>query len=225
MNPGILVLGLLVALGVVAVGAYFNKEARIKRALRKTPRSTIREVRDGEAVKLVGRLAYAMPAMTAPLTGRACALYEVRVKERRSHGKSSHWETVIHEVQHREFLLEDGTGKALVRAVAAEPRVAIVKDAHFRSGTFNDPTPELDAFLYERNRSSKGILFNKNMRYEEGVLEAGEEVAVLGVGRWEVDPDPGLGSVGGGYREMPRRLVIEERRDLPLHVSDDPSTL
>ena len=63
------------------------------------------------------------------------------------------------------------------------------------------------------------------MRYREGVLGAGETVAVVGTGRWERDPDESP-RAGAGYRdaEMPKRLVLQAPEDgSPLLLSDEPS--
>ena len=44
-----------------------------------------------------------------------------------------------------DFVLDDGTGRAIVEAEDAQ--VSVVMDAHFRSGAFNDATPQLESFL------------------------------------------------------------------------------
>ena len=66
--------------------------------------------------------------------------------------------------------------------------------------------------------------FNRTLRYREAVFEEGEEVAVLGRARWEMDPDPK--AEGSGYRGGAKRLVIEApETEGPLLASDDPNTL
>ncbi|HWN70768.1 MAG TPA: hypothetical protein VNM90_24170, partial [Haliangium sp.] len=89
--------------------------------------------------------------------------------------------------------------------------VALVKDAHFRSGLFQDATPALEQFLARHGRQSQGWLFNKNLRYREGVIEAGELVAVCGQGRREGAPAP--------------RLALVASPSMPLYVSDDMATM
>jgi len=65
-------------------------------------------------------------------------------------------------------------------------------------------------------------VFTKTLRFDEGVLEAGELVSVSGVGRWEIDPNPR--AAGAGYREAPKLLVFIGSAEAPLLVSDDPDT-
>jgi hypothetical protein len=215
-----LVLGGLVA-GLVWQH-FFNADARIKRALRGVARTAMRDVRDGAVGKVVGTLAYVGEPLVAPLTRRTCAYYLVLVEAWRSTGRSGYWAQIVREERRQDFALRDADGtRALVHI--ADARVSVVRDASFTSGTFKDPTPELEAFMSARGLTTRGWVFNKSIRYMEGVLEAGESIAVGGLARWEPDPDPG--ATGGAYREAPKRLVLAGSSQLPLLISDDASTL
>lgn len=199
---------------------YFSKAARTRRALRSTERTLVADAIEGTLVKIAGRVKFVGESMEAPLSGRPCAVWEVVIEENRSSGQSSHWKTIISDYEAQHFVVEDESGKALVKPVV--PQLALEQDARYRSGTFNDAPPELERFLSSRGHSSTGILgFNKSMRYREGVVEEGEQVAVYGVCRWEHDPAPTTG--GAGYRDAPRRLVIESPSESPLLISDAPS--
>lgn len=51
-----------------------------------------------------------------------------------------------------------------------------------RSGTFRNPPERLRRLLAQRyGRSTKGLLFNKTLHYDEWTLGDGAEVIVLGV--------------------------------------------
>lgn len=212
--------GVLVTLAVL--GVYFSQDARVKRALRKAPLHTTATFPDHTVATVQGTVSELDgPPLVSPLTGRACAYYEAIVEEYRSSGKRGSWYRIIHERQGQDFLLDDGHGTARVSMAGAA--VALVKDAHFRSGLFQDATPVLDEFLARHGRSSQGWLFNKSLRYREGVIEPGELVAVCGHGRREPDPDPR--AAAAGYRETPTRLHLSAAPNLPLYVSDDMSAL
>lgn len=220
-------IGFFMMLAIVAVAGasyllfhYFSKAARTRRALRSTERTLIVDAIEGTLVKISGRVKYAGEPMEAPLSGRTCAVWEVVVEEHRSSGRSSHWRSIISDYEAQHFIIEDESGKALVKPVV--PQLALEQDARYRSGTFMDAPPELERFLASRGHASTGVFgFNKSMRYREGVLEEGERVAVYGVCRWELDPDPSTGGVG--YRDTPRRLVIESPSESRLLISDDPN--
>ena len=85
--------------------------------------------------------------------------------------------------------------------------------------------PELEAFLADRGLTSQGFVFNKEMRFAEGVVESGETVAVVGIGSWERDSEEG--PVADGYRaaSSPRQLVMTNPPGEMLLLSDVPNTV
>jgi hypothetical protein len=81
--------------------------------------------------------------------------------------------------------VDDGTGAVALDLQAAE--LVLNPGTEFRSGFWNDTPPELERVLNDRyGRSSRGLLFNKGMRYAETLIEAGDELVVLG--SWDVAP-------------------------------------
>lgn len=219
MDFGALIPLALVALMGAGMGlaAYLSPAGRAKRAMRAARLRRISDVADGEVVKLRGRLRYLKPPVRAPITSRPCAAWHVVVVDANRRN-----DALVDEREWVEFLLEDDTGRAVVDAVS--PKFLIVLDAHLRSGLWEEPLGRARSFLEARGESTKGLFFNRELRYREGVLEEGEEVSVLGVGRWEPDPEPG--SAGArGYRGQALRLRVREAPDGRLLITDDPSLL
>ena len=200
---------------------YFSDEQRTKRAIRAAPSTAIAEAQAGKVAKLTGRVAYLTEPVRAPLSGRACAYYLVTVEEWQSNGKSGSWVTILRDPGGVDFLIEDGTGRAQV--VNQALKVVAVQDAKYSSGTFNDATPELEAYLAKHGKQSRGGIFNKGMRYLEAVFEAGETVAI--VGQIGFEHDPGAVPEGAGYRETPQRAVIAAPPGGYLLASDDPDVV
>jgi hypothetical protein len=225
--------GLLVAFGIVAVVAglgasawYFSEHARRIRELVSVDATRIADAKSGDIVRIVGVLRRAghdeVKLLRAPLTGRKCAHYDVRVLELVSHGKNTSWVERISEVASQPFIVEDPSGRALVETARFE--CAIIRDGNRRSGTFHDATPAMEEILARHGMVSTGVLgLNRSLRYEEGVLEPGERVTVMGRARWEDDPEATAGE-GGGYRTSARkqRLVIEAGTRA-VRASDDPA--
>ena len=60
---------------------------------------------------------------------------------------------------------------------------------------------------------------NKTLRYEEGVLEPNETIAVAGFGSWATTKDLGLNL------PVEKILVMETSDDGRLYISDHPSVL
>jgi hypothetical protein len=219
MTP-IVIGALFLAFGVMAIGLlyWFSEPAKIRRALRAAPMVRIADAKTGEVIRISGRIRAVGDMVRAPLSQRQCVFYDVTVEEARSRGKSGQWTQIVRETDGVDFLVEDRTGKALV--YAGGMKVVTVKDHERQSGTFNDATADLEAFLARHGKWSKGLVFNKNLRYREGVFEPGDRITVLGLARWEQDPDPT--SAGTGYRDVPKRLVVSPRKDGPVLASDEP---
>lgn len=220
-------LGITIGVVVFAVLAlvlflrwYYSPAQQARRALAAVRPAPLASFPDGVVGKVVGAVALTGDALRAPLSGRRCAHFDVHVEEYRSRGKSGSWITVIREVESCGFLLSDDSGVARVDVTGA--RVVTNMDTTRRSGTFHDATPELEAFLARHGRSSKGWIFNKRIRYREGVLEPGERVAVLGRLGTETDPSPT--TAGEGYRGAPTRRVLRAPPAGELLVSDEPGT-
>ncbi len=200
---------------------YFSEAARIRRALKGAQKKTIAEVAQGEVAKIVGRVRPVTDLLTAPLSGRRCVYFEATVEEYRSSGKSGRWVEIIRESEVSDFLVEDGTGRALVKT--SMMKALLHKDTELTSGFLNDASADLEAFLRRHGRESKGWVFNKSLRYKEGVFEPGETVSVLGQAKWEHDPDPT--EAGSGYRDVPKRLVMDgPENGAFLFASDEPDT-
>ncbi|HEX2573970.1 MAG TPA: DUF3592 domain-containing protein [Polyangia bacterium] len=207
----------LAGVGLI-LAVFFSKRARSLRALKKLPATSIRDAQVGQRVKIVGRLVHGENTLTAPLSGRSCACYCVTVRV--ESGKNSR--QILEEIRSTDFFVEDGSGKALVRLAGRGAQLLIMEDVHRRSGIFKDPTPELEALLARHGESSRGGLgiFNRALKYMEGVLEQGERVAVMGVAHLEPDPDP---NAAHGYRESASRLVLVPPGGGDLIVTDEPN--
>jgi len=103
------------------------------------------------------------------------------------------------------FVIDDGTGRAIIDPTGA--RVAVDIDMTTRSGTFDDATPVEEQFLIRHGLRASGWMFNRTLRYREGVIEVGGTHAVKGPGVPQPD-SAGLGKLGvfGGVREFPMRV-------------------
>lgn len=203
------VVAAVAAVTVVGVSFVFSSDARTRRALKKVPVTPIAGLQTGQLARIRGRIVAGGDLLAAPLSERTCVYYLATADQRRSSGNSSSWREVAREERYVDFQVADHTGAAWVRM--SVPRVAVVRDLHTRSGTFDDANALEEGFLQRHGlQSTSAVLgLNLGMRYVEGALEPGEEVTVLGLVRSEVIDGRSV-------------LVLDAPTDGPLMISDDP---
>ncbi|MBR8535498.1 hypothetical protein KDU71_08000 [Carboxylicivirga sediminis] len=210
----IFVVGFIV---VIVLASFFNKKALIKRKLKKAVLKHLSDFRDGDVAKVVGTVEITDEALVAPLSNRKCAYYHVLVEQKVSSGKSSHWKKLIEEEVAGKFVIRDGADYACIGR--GQLKSYIVQDRNFSSGFMNDASEQLEWYLNHKGYESENMLgFNKTLRYREGILEEGEEIAILGKGVWKSAQSLNLPEAYG------RVLEIAEDADIPVYLSDDPST-
>lgn len=205
--------------GAVAYQYYYNDRAIRRRMLRAAQRVSIADAPERKLIKIVGRLEFLDDPITAALSERPCAFYEATVEQSRG---DFGWQVLIREARGCRFVIRDGTGVAIVDPSYAH--AVTVHDKDTRSGYFRGATPPEEELLARHGHKSHGWLHEKELRYREGVLEEGEEVAVLGYGVRE----PAVGTVAedGGYREGPAmQLIMTGSARRPLLLSDEPDNM
>lgn len=213
--------GLIIAGIAILVGGglfalfWFSKKAVIKRALKKAPLMQISQFVGGESGRVTGRVAFLGQVIEAPLSKRKCSYYNVTIEEYRSNGKSGSWHVVLNEEKVGDIVLAQGSQYALIDKTAIKSY--LIPDANFKSGTFNNATPELEAFLQSRGMKSTGLIgLNKTLRYVEGVLEENETFTVSGVGNWSTVKQAGVNIPSSRY------LFITPGEKGVVYLTDDP---
>ncbi|MFZ6180769.1 GIDE domain-containing protein [Nannocystis pusilla] len=197
----------LAAAAIAGVGLSYalSTDARTRRALKKRPVTPIRGLREGELVRVRGRVLAGERVLEAPLSHRASVYYLATVDQETGR---NHWREVAREERYVEFAIDDGTGQ--IQVIMSVPRVAVVSDHHTRSGSFDDASEVEEAFLRRHGLKSTNLIgLNIAIRYDEGTIEPGEEVTAVGLVRAEI-------------RDGQRVLVLDAPDDGPLLLSDDP---
>lgn len=200
-----------IIIAIIWLSHRFSRKERTMRSLRTTEATPIGSVRDGEVVKIVGAVELESGPLTAPLTGRRCAWYVADVEEYEGSGESAGWKNTVNEERSQPFFVRDATGGALVSV--EEARAVLVSDRRGQVSLVDAPSAELKEFLARHGRHPAA-----GVKWSEGVIEAGEAVAVVGIGRWEGGP----AATGAPYRDRatPRLLRMTGTKEQPLLVSD-----
>lgn len=217
-----ILLGLVVLLS--AGGVLYQLVGRRTESYKPLP-VPIEKVSGGRVASIAGRVTKPQEPVVAPISGRRCVFYQVRVVRQ----LEDDGEEVICENHGTDFTVADESGEALIRMADAE--VVVDRAANVESGEFdaasaameallarhNETSTATEAMLAQHNPRTPGSSGNRRLRYIEGVVQEGDMVTVLGRGEWE--PDPSAKS-DASYREMGTRLVFSAVKNQRLVVSD-----
>lgn len=177
-----------VAVIVLSFVFYFSVKNRILRELIKSKAKSIVSVKENEYVKIIGKARHVGEPLIAPISGKQCIYYQTNVAT-----KGKHSRTLINETKTSDFFIESGGEMAIVKTDQPNSfrRIFLKRDTLKSSGYLNDASHRLEAYLKRHNHVSTNLLgFNKRIRYEEGIIELGEEVIVKGIGKWKSLSEP-----------------------------------
>ncbi|WP_346859294.1 hypothetical protein [uncultured Draconibacterium sp.] len=207
----------VVIVSIIIVKWFFSKKAIIKRKLKKTEKKRIVEFKAGDVAKIVGKVEFVDAALIAPLSKRECAYYYIHVEQKVSSGKSSYWKTLVKEELSCRFVIREEDSCAYIND--NNLKSYIVQDRNYSVGFMNDATENLEQYLHSRGHESEGFLgMNKTLRFNEGVLEKDEEIAVFGHGVWKDATQLKLPA------EYGRILEITSPPNDAVYLSDDTDT-
>jgi hypothetical protein len=129
--------------------------------------------------KMRGKVVAGDELLRSPLTRTRCVFFHFTVEELRRSGRNSYWHAIISDSQAVPCALVDKTGQATLSLEGAEALMTEGNRTH--SGTLQSPPPGLEEMLRKRyNFSTKGLVFNKRLRYSERVIEDGTRILVIG---------------------------------------------
>ena len=151
-----------------------------RRRILATPTAAIGSAAGG-LVELHGHVR-PLATLTAPYSGAPCVYYRFRLAERRGTGKRRRTVVLRHGEAREPFLVDDGSGLALVRPDGAT--LVLDRARHASSVTLRDATPELASFCARVGVDPTGLFgFNRALTLEESFLGVDDEVFVLGHAR------------------------------------------
>ncbi|TCP28249.1 E3 ubiquitin ligase [Tenacibaculum skagerrakense] len=184
----ILILIIPVFILIIFLAYYFDNKQVVVRTLKKLPSSGISGIRTNQLTKVTGKALHVEEPLVAPFSKRKCIFYRIKIEEKRHTGKSSHWATLVKDERFQPFFIERN-GEYVIVNPSRNPinyKAHLVIDKKTSSGFFKESTPEFEQLLKEYNVRSKGFLgFKKSIRYQEAIIEIGEEVTVAGIAKWK----------------------------------------
>lgn len=204
---------------------YFSRENRIARRFKKTKEHDISVCDDGRLNKVVGKVVYGREQLIAPLSGRTCTAYCVKVIQTTIGSQDAQEHTEILNDEHCvDFFIEKKGALAYIKSNPSE--LLLHQDANYHSEKLDDASSQrFDGYLNQFDLKSTGVLgFKKELEYREGILEEGEAVAVLGEGCWHNTGE--MKALPSGISELHDKIfVFSSSESSPLSISDDKNIL
>lgn len=193
--------------------AWLRPDRRVANALRSAERSLIAHAQPGVR-KLEGKARQRDALLTAPISGRRCLAYVLIVEEGRA---LVGWVPLLRELKAVSFLLQDGTGTAVIEPGEAF-ELALANTEEGASGGRRPHAPLVEHLRRIGLATESRLGFAKRLRFEEGALSPDGWVTVGGVLGFEPAPE----GERKGYRLPPQVLVMRGHADFPLLLSDEP---
>lgn len=211
MDPAILpTMGFVAA--AFAVVAFLARPTATQRALRRLTRSSIADAPPDRVVRIDGVVETTLPALTAPLSGRACAYWRVEIDVQ------SPSDPNIRIENGQEVRVRDASSVVVVDLAAARVQGGARFDVRGSTGGLGFYArripPRLDALLREHGIGDSD--FGRVVWGRELIVAAGDHVACAG--RVRRDTQEGAGE-SVPYRGEPSRLVLQPSSDHPVLVA------
>lgn len=196
------------ALAANRLRTYWNEWRAVSRLVLRLPQYRIADVPDGVPLRVRGHLELAEGArgLTAPLTGRECVAWRVRIEVRDKRiQRTKPWKELGVRERSRRAVLVDPTGRALLDGAT---KWELPFDAIGGAGHWKDLTaPQaagIRAILTKLDVETTHPGWDHDVRIQEAVCLPGEPVVVAAKGEWELDPR----ARAGAYREVGRALRL-----------------
>lgn len=176
---GFILLAVLIGLFV----HFFSAKQKVKRKLSKLHDQKINSLKNREFSRITGKAKSFKEPFIAPLSQRKCVFYKIKIEQENGDEEGSSWSTLVNRELFQEFYLEQDGEYAIIKLTQYPKNFLchLVVDKKTSSGTFNKPSPEFEALLNQHNIKSKGFFsLNKQLRYEEAIIEVNETITVAG---------------------------------------------
>lgn len=191
-------------------------DRRLRKLIDRTPRVSIGELAEDTLGRFAGRVRpLDKRLMEAPLSSRLCVYYDVSVDALSETGFAG---VLATEQDALSFIVDDHGQRAVV-----DPAHAQISAGYDYIAEISLRDSQIDArqkaLLVRLGLIGRRKAFMTGLRFREAILEADEDVIVLGAGIREPDPQ----APQSGYRHTGQtrlRLTGSERH--PLVISDDP---
>lgn len=215
---------LLILLGVLflpdIVRRLFSAKSQLIKELKKSPSKPIHSVKDKEYVRLHGKAEVAGETLIAPISGKECVYYHVKVTVEKNYAYSnfltlfSSPKVLIDELKCSDFYLNAQGERALINIDHRKSLLVHLEREDSRSTT--NRSRRIEELLRRHRKDSYRL--SSRLQCEEAILVPNENVVVKGIAKWEkLEIEEGDTSS--------RRLTISGDSNNNLIVTDLPEAI
>lgn len=181
---------------------------KVRRALKITPEKPAHLVKEGEYVKVTGRICVLGEVITAPFSGRPCVYYCASAKRRNDEA----YATIVKEEVMADVILYDGKNYVVIES--DDPVSYLDEDAEGKPGLFYDMPPHFEEFMRRNGKEADSTL-----TFFEAVLQQDETVTATGYAEWRP------ASAFKFTLPCSHVLVLKSGKHDPVYFSDDASVI
>ncbi|MBU2918488.1 hypothetical protein KO505_11025 [Psychrosphaera sp. F3M07] len=223
---------------IAFIYSYFWGKRKFIRTFIEVERKSLNDCVDGQVVRIQGVLKSIGEPLVAPFSRKQCSTYETRalrqedVVTTKGHGthveQKTIWETIKVVSDSKDFLIRCGEQYALIRVDDCQMKIHedIAHDepdyerdrGGFLTEAENNKRKEALEQMGLQPRSYIGV-YAANIKFEEGILEPDEQVAVKGQGKWIATAElPDLSEIA--QQGIEKVFEIKAGDNSPLVISD-----
>jgi len=218
--------------------SYFWGHKKFIRTFKEVDILKLDKCKNNELVRIQGNLILLGEPLIAPYSGKQCAAFETRASTMEevvtAKGSGSHveskpiWETLKLVSEKNDFLIKCEESYAIVRVDECKLKIHedIVHDESsyakdrggFLTESENNKRQETLIRMNHSYRNYVGV-YAEDIKFEEGILEQDEQVAVRGIGRW-VNLDDTEELIFLREKGIDKVYEIKNSIDYQLYISD-----
>ena len=205
-------------IGFILYNLYLSRAAIVTNKLHSIKTKSTNNIRDGDVVKIKGKIIYLGKTLIAPVSGKKCVGYHLYLERNRrsiidGYRTVGNWDDVIEEERYGDIIISIKKQYALIDSKLVKSFIS--KDKEYTTGIRNLPIL-VTTLLKNRGHSPTNFYAEYDtITLKEGTLQQGETIVAIGKATWKYAIEINI--------KIPNEkiLVISAADNEPVYFSDD----
>lgn len=205
-----IILYLIGIVGVAMVKYFYDLDRKIKKQLTADQVVNMSGVKEEQIATVKGEVCAQDRMLTAPFSGKPCVCYQLLVYQIVSGDYGESKAQLLNKERSLDFFIRDSDSTTDAHLRMWSYKASLQRDVIHSPAMGSTIPKQLVDFMARSDHKSKDILGrNKDLIFEEGIIEPGEKVYVKARGNWKET----------SYYDK-KTLVMSGTNDEPLIISD-----